>query len=102
MIHNIFLAILLMAGVTYLIRVTPLVLIRREFKNVTFRSFLYYVPFVTLSVMTFPAILSATASVYSALVALAVAVVLGLLKCRLPVVAGGACLAVFLVELALL
>lgn len=101
MIQNVFLAILLMAGVTYLIRVTPLVLIRREFRNRTFRSFLHYVPYVTLSVMTFPAILSATASLYSALAALAVAVVLGLRGCRLPVVAGGACLTVFLMELVL-
>ncbi|MBR6674207.1 MAG: AzlD domain-containing protein, partial [Mailhella sp.] len=47
--------ITVMAVVTYLIRVLPLTLIRREIKNVTLRSFLYYVPYVTLSVMTFPA-----------------------------------------------
>ena len=57
MVNNILLAILLMAGVTYLIRVLPLVLIRREIKNRAVRSFLHYVPYVTLSVMTFPAIL---------------------------------------------
>lgn len=99
MVHNIFLAILLMAAVTYLIRVLPLVLIRREIKNTTVRSFLYYVPYVTLSVMTFPAILSATNLLWSALAALAVAVVLGLRGCKLPVVAAAACAAVFLVEL---
>ena len=60
MVNSILLAILTMAAVTYLIRVLPLVLIRREIKNKTVRSFLYYVPYVTLSVMTFPAILSAT------------------------------------------
>ena len=98
MVNNIVLAILLMAGVTYLIRVLPLVLIRREIKNRTVRSFLYYVPYVTLSVMTFPAILSATAVVWSALAALAVAVVLSLLRCKLPVVALAACVTVFLVE----
>jgi branched-subunit amino acid transport protein len=87
MVNNIVLAIVVMALVTYLIRVTPLVLIRREIKNRTVRSFLYYVPYVTLSVMTFPAILSATAVVWSALAALAVAVVLSLLRCKLPVVA---------------
>ena len=53
MVNSIFLAILVMAGVTYLIRVTPLVLIRREIKNPVIRSFLHYVPYVTLSVMTF-------------------------------------------------
>lgn len=98
-VHNIWLAILVMALVTYLIRVTPLVLIRREIKNVTVRSFLYYVPYVTLSVMTFPAILFATASIWSALVALVVAVILSLLRCKLPLVAAAACAAVFIVEL---
>ena len=99
MVNNIFLAILVMAGVTYLIRALPLVLLRREIKNKTVRSFLYYVPYVTLSVMTFPAILSATSIVWSALAALAVAVVLSLRGCKLPVVAACACAAVFLVEL---
>ncbi len=97
--ENIWLAILVMAAVTYAIRVAPLVLIRREIKNVTIRSFLYYVPFVTLSVMTFPAILFTTASVWSALAALAVAVTLSLLRCKLPLVAAAACVAVFVVEL---
>ena len=98
-VGSIYMAILAMAAVTYLIRVLPLVLIRREIKNRTVRSFLYYVPYVTLSVMTFPAILSATSIVWSALAALAVSLVLGLRGCKLPVVAGAACLAVFLVEL---
>ena len=88
-----------MAAVTYLIRVTPLVLIRREIKNRTVRSFLHYVPYVTLSVMTVPAIFTATAHIASALAALAVAAILGLRGCKLPLVAGAACLAVFLVEL---
>lgn len=98
-VESILAAILVMAGVTYLIRALPLVLIRREIKNRFIRSFLYYVPYVTLSVMTFPAILSATASVWSATAALAVAVVLSLLRCKLPVVAVAACATVFLVEL---
>ncbi len=98
MVNNILLAILLMAGVTYLIRVLPLVLIRREIKNRTVRSFLHYVPYVTLSVMTFPAILFATNVIWSALAALAVAVVLSLKGCKLPVVAAFACATVFLVE----
>ena len=50
--HNIYLYILVMAAVTYLIRVLPLTLIRREIKNRFIRSFLYYVPYVTLAVMT--------------------------------------------------
>ena len=98
-INSILAAILVMAGVTYLIRVLPLVLIRREIRNRTVRSFLHYVPYVTLSVMTVPAIFTATASIVSALAALAVAVVLGLRGCKLPLVAAAACLTVFVVEL---
>lgn len=96
---NVLFAILLMAVITYLIRVLPLVLIRREIKNPFVRSFLHYVPYVTLSVMTFPAILTATDSIWSALASLVIAVVLSLKGCKLPVVAGAACLTVFLVEL---
>ncbi len=96
---NVLVAILIMAGVTYLIRVLPLVLIRREIKNKVIRSFLYYVPYVTLSVMTFPAILTSTSTIWSALVALAVAVLLSLKGCKLPIVAASSCLAVFLFEL---
>ena len=60
--HNPYLYIAVMAGVTYLIRVLPLTLIRREIKNRTIRSFLYYVPYVTLAVMTFPAMLDGRAA----------------------------------------
>ena len=60
--RNVYLYILGMWLVSYLIRVLPLTLIRREITNVTVRSFLYYVPYVTLAVMTFPAILSAPGS----------------------------------------
>ena len=63
-----------MVGVTYLIRVLPLTLIRKEIKNKTVKSFLYYVPYVTLAVMTFPAILSATQSPIAAAVALVAAI----------------------------
>ncbi|MBO5261520.1 MAG: AzlD domain-containing protein [Clostridia bacterium] len=96
---NIVLVILLMAIITYLIRVLPLVLIRREIKNPIIKSFLHYVPYVTLSVMTFPAILSATNVIWSSIAALVVAVLLSLKGFKLPVVAGVACLVVFLVEL---
>ncbi|MBO5313198.1 MAG: AzlD domain-containing protein [Clostridia bacterium] len=96
---NVIIAILLMAGITYLIRVLPLVLIRREIKNPIIRSFLYYVPYVTLSVMTFPAILSATGSVLAGAVALVASAVLALMGCKLPLVATVSCVAVFLVGL---
>ena len=71
-----FLACLLVsAGVTYLVRAVPLVLIKKKITNRFLRSFLYYVPYVTLSVMTFPAILHATESPWAALLALAVGAV---------------------------
>ena len=59
MTHNIYLYILVAAAVSFLIRVLPLTLIRKKIKNQFIRSFLYYVPYVTLAVMTFPAIITA-------------------------------------------
>jgi len=66
MTGNPYLYILVTAGVSYLIRALPLTLIRREIRNRFLRSFLYYVPYVTLAVMTFPSILSSTGNVISA------------------------------------
>lgn len=57
---TVWIRIFIMAGVTYLIRVLPLTLLRKPIHSVLIRSFLYYVPYVTLAVMTFPAILEAT------------------------------------------
>ena len=88
-----------MALVTYLIRVLPLTLIRREIKNVTLRSFLYYVPYVTLSVMTFPAIMEATGSPWSGLAGFVAAVVLAWKGFSLPSVSVAACVLVFVIEL---
>ncbi len=59
---NIYIYIAVIALVSYLIRVLPLTLIRKPITNVTLNSFLYYVPYVTLAVMTFPAILHATST----------------------------------------
>ena len=97
--HNIYIYMLIMAGVTYLIRVLPLTLIRKEIKSTFIRSFLYYVPYVTLSVMTFPAILSATDSVWSAWAAFVVAMIVAYAGGGLPIVATIACAVVFVVEL---
>lgn len=97
-----YLYILVMAVVTYLIRVTPLTLIRKEIKNRFLRSFLYYVPYVTLSVMTFPAILSETGSVWSAWAALLSAAFLAWKGRSLLQVAVSACAVVFLLELVLI
>ena len=99
---EVLLAIVVMAGVTYLIRVLPLILLRKPIKNQIFKSFLYYVPYVTLSVMTVPAILTATQSPVSGAVGLAVAVVLAYRKASLIHVAAFACAAVYLAELMIL
>lgn len=96
---KIYLYIGIMALVTYLIRVLPLTLIRKEIKNRTIRSFLYYVPYVTLAVMTFPAILSATGSIYSAWTALIVGVLLAFKGRSLFQVAVFSCIVVFVLEL---
>jgi branched-subunit amino acid transport protein len=88
-----------MAAVTYLIRVLPLTLIRKEINNKTVRSFLYYVPYVTLAVMTFPAILSATQSPLAAAVALIGAIALAYFGKGLFFVAVSACVIVFALEL---
>ncbi|MBQ8331308.1 MAG: AzlD domain-containing protein [Clostridia bacterium] len=96
---NIYIYIACMAGVTYLIRVLPLTLIRKEIKNKTIRSFLYYVPYVTLAVMTFPAILSATQTPISAGIALIIAILLAWFGRSLFQVAVISCVAVFLLEL---
>ncbi len=97
--HNPWIYLLVMAGVTYLIRVLPLTLIRREIKNVTIRSFLFYVPYVTLAVMTFPAILSATQSTWSALAALLAGIALAWFGASLFQVSVLCCVVVFLLEL---
>lgn len=96
---NIYIYIACMAGITFLIRVLPLTLIRGEIKNKTLRSFLYYVPYVTLAVMTFPAILHATQSPIAAAVALVAAILLAWFGRSLFFVAVSSCLLVFLLEL---
>ena len=97
--HNVYIYILIMAGVTYLIRVLPLTLIRKEIKNRTIRSFLYYVPYVTLAVMTFPAILDATGSPWSGLAALVAGILLAWCGRSLFQVAVFSCVVVFVLEL---
>lgn len=97
--NNAIFYILVMAGVTYLIRVLPLFLGKNEIKNVFIRSFLYYVPYVTLAVIVFPAILEATASLTSALIGFIVAIIFSIRGSSIVTVALLACLTVFIVEL---
>ena len=97
--HNTVIYILIMAGVTYLIRVIPLTLIRREIKNPIIRSFLFYVPYVTLAVMTFPAMVTAATSPVAGAVAFIVGVALAWFEMPLLQVSLFSCLVVFVLEL---
>lgn len=98
MTHNIYLYIITMATVTYLIRLLPLVLSKKEITNTYIKSFLYYVPYACLAAMTFPAILSSTANPYSAFVGFAVAIFAAYKEKKLLTVALLTCAAVFITE----
>ena len=100
-VPNFFVYLLISAGVTYLIRMLPLVLVRKKITNRFVRSFLYYVPYSVLSVMTIPAIFFSTGTIASALVGCAVAVFLAYKNKSLIVVAGAAASAVLVTELLL-
>lgn len=85
-------ALLLTAGITYLIRLLPFLFVRKRIKNRFLKSFLYYVPHVVLSVLAFPAIITATGNVISGIIAASVCIVMaymrkGLLSCMLGSVA---------------
>lgn len=95
---NIYVYIAIMAAVTYAIRVLPLTLIRKPIHNRFIRSFLYYVPYVTLAVMTFPAIIYATQSPVSGALALIIGVLVAWFGFDLFKVAITCCSVVLLIE----
>ncbi len=96
--HNIYLYILVMASVTYLIRMLPLALMKKEITNPFFLSFLYYVPYACLAAMTFPAILFSTSCVASAAAGMGAALAAAYKEKSLVTVAVCACAAVFAAE----
>lgn len=83
-------SIAVMAGITYLIRVLPLSIFRREIKSVFIQSFLYYVPYAVLAALTFPSIFYATGNELSSLAGTAAALVLAYFNRGLVIVAAGA------------
>ena len=95
MTHNNFIYIAVMALVSYAIRVLPLTLIRKPIKNQFIQSFLYYVPYVTLAVMTFPAIVEATQSPVAGAVALVVGILAAWFGASLFQVSVACCAVVF-------
>ena len=86
--------LIVMAGVTYLIRMLPLTVFRREIRSVFVKSFLHYVPYAVLGAMTFPDVLYSTGSLWTALAGLIVAVIMAWRGRSLLTVAIGACLTV--------
>ncbi len=100
-IQNIAVYIAVMAGVTYLIRMLPFTLFRKEIKSQFFRSFLYYVPYAVLSAMTIPSIFYATGNIATAAAGTFTAVVLAYLKKPLIVVALAASAAAFATDMIL-
>ena len=98
MLPNAYLYIFTMAAVTFLIRALPLTLIRKPIRSRLIRSFLHYVPYVTLAVMTFPAILEATQSPWSGLAALVAGILLAFFGRSLLQVAVFSCLVVLAAE----
>ncbi len=100
--HSTFLYIAVMSAVTLSVKILPLTLIRKPIKSRFVRSFLYYVPYVTLSVMTFPAIVQATDVPAAGAIALAAGIVAAWLGASLFQVAAMCCALVFVVELLVL
>ena len=98
MTHNIYAYLAIMSAVTYAIRVLPLTLIRRQIKNRFLRSFLYYVRYVTLAVMTFPAIIDATQSPVAGAAALVIGITAAWLGAGLFPVSVSCCVVVFIIE----
>lgn len=96
--NNFWIYLLVMAGITYLIRMLPMVLMKNKIRNKYVLSFLYYVPYTVLSVMTIPAIFYSTENVYSAVAGFIAAVVLAYFGKSLLKVAATSCAVVFAVE----
>lgn len=91
--------LLIMAGVTYLVRMLPLVLVKDKIKNRFILSFLHYMPYAVLTAMTVPAIFHATGSIWSALAGFLVGVLLAYFEKSLVTVAICSALTVLLVDL---
>ena len=102
MTKNFWIYLAIMAGVTYLVRMLPLVLFKKKIKNRFLLSFLHYIPYAVLTVMTIPAIFFATDHILSAVIGFSVALVLAYFRRSLLIVAAGASLGVFLTELVFL
>ncbi len=102
MANNFWIYLLVMAGITYLIRMLPMVLIKNRIRNRFILSFLYYIPYTVLSVMTIPAIFYATSSIISAITGFLAAVIMAFFGKSLLKVAAASCAVVFVTEFVLM
>ena len=96
---GIYLSLLIMCLTVYCIRMLPFIVFRKEITNTWLRSFLYYVPYVTLAVMTFPAIVNATASPLAGAVALVAGIILAWIGANMITVSAACCVVVLILEL---
>ena len=96
--HNTWIYIAVAAITTLLIRLIPITIFRKPIKNKFVRSFLYYVPYITLAVMTFPAIVEATEQPLAGALAMVFGIVLAWIGWGLPAVAASCCVIVLIVE----
>lgn len=99
MTHNIWIYILVSGGVSLLIRILPLTLIRKPITSRFIRSFLYYVPYATLAIMTFPAIVYAADHIYAGISALIIGIVLAWHGQSMFTVSIICCMIVYVMEL---
>ncbi|MBC5787301.1 AzlD domain-containing protein [Clostridium sp. NSJ-27] len=97
-IEKFLLYVAVMAGVTYLIRMLPLVIFKKKIQSRFIKSFLFYVPYAVLAAMTIPDIFFSTGNVWSAVAGLVVAVILAYFEKGLLTVALCACGGVLVVE----
>lgn len=98
---SIYKSLLIMIITIYMIRLLPLLFLRREITNKWLKSFLFYVPYVTLAVMTFPAIVEATNVPLAGVAALVVGIAVSWFNGSLLTVAAACCAVVFVLELIL-
>ena len=99
MSNNFFIYLAVMAGVTYLIRMLPLVLFKKKIQNRFIQSFMYYIPYAVLSAMTIPDIFTSTGNIAAGVAGLIVAVVLALFERGLLTVAICACAVAYVTPL---
>lgn len=95
---NLVLNLIIMAGVTYLIRMIPLSLVRGKIKSTFIKSFLFYIPYAVLAAMTFPAVFSATGSYIPSIAATIAAIILAYFEKGLLTVALFSCAVAYLVD----